>query len=852
MRKSLIKLLFISVITFPFLVRAQGIRFNSSDSSIINRTSYNVFVQNQPRFEGDFNVEFDMSILDPNIFGYIFHIIDKNTSTSYSLAYIGKIGNLGEIKLNRDGVKTLVTVPLKNELLGERKWIKISLNFNPTVKKITLGINDKVFSFNENEFSNSIIPEIYFGKHGSVIDVPSMSIKKLNIKNKNNKYIFNFNESEGNDVFDSTDNLYGNVNHPNWLIKESYHWKLRHTTAFKKVTSVTFDENNSRFIFQNADTLNFYDFKTEKNTFHSFKNEMPVSMRLGTSFLNSAENKLYVYELYDVLPEKPTIASINLNDPKYYWQTNSLLKRSPESHHHNAFLDSKNNQLVIFGGYGHMRFTNDFNAYNFENNTWKQLTFTGDIISPRFFSGLAKLTKHEILIFGGQGNRTGEQSIGKTYYYDCHKVNLLTKKIEKLWEIEQENINMVSARNIVITKDSSSFYALRYPEYIPSTSLQLYKYSIKDGSHQVLGDYIPMNSEEILTNANLYINKSTNQLFCTTQEFKDDGSSKINIYSLNAPPVSKEDIYSPKGKSNSNIVIILVILLVIVSLLLFIHFIIKKRKRKKDAIQVQVQKVLKRDQDTNKEITITNSVILFGSFKVINRYEKDISYLFSPKVRQLFLLLLFSSNQKNMIGVTSELIYTTIWPDSTSKKATNLKNVMISQLRNILKDIDGLELIYSNGRFFIEFEEAFYCDYFSFLTQLEAIRNDLFDENSLTQLTKIISPGKFLQSINDECFDKVKKDFEYEVLKRIPNQIKLLYTNKDYAPIIPLTEVLFNIDSLNETAFYYRIHTLLKMKMTFKAKKQFNYFIINYNKIMGDNFPYTYKDVMRQIPDNLE
>ena len=136
MRKSLIKLLFIITITFPFLGRAQGIRFNSSDSPIINRTSYNVFVQNQPRFEGDFNVEFDMSILNPNIFGYIFHIKDKKTSTSYSLAYVNTPGNMGEIKLNRDGVKTLVTVPLKNELLGERKWIKISLNFNPTVKKL--------------------------------------------------------------------------------------------------------------------------------------------------------------------------------------------------------------------------------------------------------------------------------------------------------------------------------------------------------------------------------------------------------------------------------------------------------------------------------------------------------------------------------------------------------------------------------------------------------------------------------------------------------------------------------------------------------------------------------------------
>ena len=852
MRTFLIKLLFISIVAFPFLGRAQGIRFNSSDSSIINRTSYKVFAHNQPKFVDDFNVEFDVSIINPEIFGYVFHIKDKNNSISYSLAYVNRPENSGEIKLNLDGVKTLVTVPLKRSYFGERKWIKISLNFNAAAKKIILTVDDKVFSSNENEFSSKIIPEIYFGKHGSVIDVPSMALKNLRIKNKNHKYIFNFNESEGNDVFDSTGNLYGNVNRPNWLIKESYHWKLRHTTAFKEVTSITFDENNNRFIFLNSDTLNFYDFKTGKSTFHSFKNEMPVSMRLGTSFLDSYENKLYVYELYDVLPEKATIASINLNDPQYYWQTNSLLKRSPESNHHNAFLNSKNNELVIFGGYGHMRFTNNFNAYNFENNTWKQLTFAGDTISPRFFSGLAKLAKHEILIFGGQGNKTGDQSIGKTYYYDCYKVSLLTKKIQKLWEIEQEKLNMVSARNLVITKGSSSFYALRYPEYIPSTSLQLYEYSIKDGSHQILGDSIPMNSEKIRTNANLYINKSANQLFCTTQEFKEDGSSKINIYSLNAPPVTKENIYSPVAKSSSNAILIFVILIVIIGLLLFAYLIVKKRKRKKDAIQVQVQKVLKRDQETNKEITITNSTSLFGSFKVIDRDKKDISYLFSPKIRQLFLLLLFSSKQKNMIGVTSELIHTTLWPDSTPQKAKNLKNVTISQLRNILKDVDGLELIYSNGRFFMEFEEAFYCDYFSFLIQLEGLRNDALDENSLTQLTKIISPGKFLQSINDECFDKVKKGFEYEVLELIPNQLKRLYTNKDYAPIIPLTGILYNIDSLNETALYYRIHTLLKLEMTFKAKKQFNYFIIRYNKIMGDDFPYTYKDVIQQIPDELK
>ena len=276
----------------------------------------------------------------------------------------------------------------------------------------------------------------------------------------------------------------------------------------------------------------------------------------------------------------------------------------------------------------------------------------------------------------------------------------------------------------------------------------------------------------------------------------------------------------------------------------------KKRKKKKNEFKAQVQNILKPQKGNTIEIK-SNSTFLFGSFRIIDKNKKDISYLFSPKIRQLFLLLLFSSKQKGVSGLTSERIHSTLWPDSTPQKAKNLKNVIISQLRNILKDVDGLELIYSRSRFFMEIEDEFYCDYFNFSAQLESLRDDLLDYNSLNELTNLISPGKFLLSINDECFDKIKKNFEYEILKIIPNQLKRMYTNKDYSPIIPLTEILFNIDSLNETAFYYRIHTLHNMDLTLKAKKQFNDYIIRYNKIMGDNFPGTYKDVIKQIPDEL-
>ena len=137
---------------------------------------------------------------------------------------------------------------------------------------------------------------------------------------------------------------------------------------------------------------------------------------------------------------------------------------------------------------------------------------------------MTQIGAKNVLLFGGQGNKTGEQSIGKTYYYDCYMVNLETKIIQKLWDVKQENIKMVSSRNIVLNKDLSSFYTLGYSEYIPSTFLQLYNYSIKDGSYKIFGDSIPMVSEKIRTNANLYLNKSTNQFFCTTQEFEEDGS----------------------------------------------------------------------------------------------------------------------------------------------------------------------------------------------------------------------------------------------------------------------------------------------------------------------------------------
>ncbi len=189
---------------------------------------------------------------------------------------------------------------------------------------------------------------------------------------------------------------------------------------------------------------------------------------------------------------------------------------------------------------------------------------------------------------------------------------------------------MVSSRNLVINRDSTAFFNLSYSEYISSTSLQLYKYSIKDGIYKKLGDSIPMNSEKIRTNANLYFDNSTNELFTTTQEFNEDGSSSVKIYSLSSPPVSKDEIQqisnkiylNSLNKTIANSILFLFLLLIII-------YLFKRKVNIK--IEKQIEKRLKFEDQRELTVNRSNAIYLFGVFSSIDSNGKDVTHLFSPK-----------------------------------------------------------------------------------------------------------------------------------------------------------------------------------------------------------------------------
>lgn len=206
-------------------------------------------------------------------------------------------------------------------------------------------------------------------------------------------------------------------------------------------------------------------------------------------------------------------------------------------------------------------------------------------ITPRYFTSLGHDEQnHQLYLFGGTGNLSGNQLLGREYFYDLYRLDLKTKVISKVWEIPWNKDNAVPVRGMVIN-DESFFYTLCYPEHFTESYLKLYRFSFENGDYTILGDSIPIYSDKISTNANLYYDKKLNTLYAVVHEFDDDIRSDVHIYSLAFPPITEKELanHPPTGKKSEGWISYIVISIIILGtgLLLFRSY---RKKGKNTAV----------------------------------------------------------------------------------------------------------------------------------------------------------------------------------------------------------------------------------------------------------------------------
>ncbi len=413
---------------------------------------------------------------------------------------------------------------------------------------------------------------------------------------------------------------------------------------------------------------------------------------------------------------------------------------------------------------------------------------------------------------------------------------------------------------MILSEDEQSIYFLGYPEYLPQTYALLYRMNIVDGSYEELGDSIPFVSEEIATNINLYYSHKRKEFYCLVQEFEKQGEASVRMYSLQAPPVSLNEMrrYELKAASERWKVYAAIGIGVLIVLGVCWRVAYKKKRRVAKSAGVpsvsstdagieadgKVGKAAKAEVPGLTEIRYRerNAIYLFGTFSVLDREGKDIAYMFSPKLRTIFLYILLHSIWDD--GVFSSAMNEIFWPEKTNDKIKNLKGVAINHIRKILQEIDRIELIHvhESGRFVLNTCDDFYCDYASFAHMLRSGSRPL-DAEAVGRLLKIWIRGRFLNATDHELFDGYKYKVEETILTIVPVEVDKAYRAANFALVVKLCNVWAYADPLSEQGLSYTVCAYRKMGNPEEALRRYSSFAGLYKKTMNANYSIAYESI---------
>lgn len=833
---------------------SQGLLFQANDKEIKERTSLQIFQEGEiPCFTKNFQLSFELSIRDFDTFGYVFLLKEDQGKTKYSFTYTYLDGENSTFKFNTDGKENHYSLNLRNDALAYQ-WIPVSFAFDLQQDVLTIRIGDNEKKITSLGLKDTFCPHLFFGRYDYILDMPTFAIRNLKLEgDRSHSYTFPLNENEGEEVHTSTGKVLGTVVNPVWLINGSYHWEKLFEYSFQTPSGITFEPDSQRLIIFSQDSLLTYNLLKRQPQKYSYSNKLPVKLQLATHFMNTTDGKLYVYELNNLPLGDATVAALDLNNQE--WKQTGVAALPVQLHHHDGFWDETTGKYLVFGGFGNKRFNNTFLEYDIEGDRWDTLSYSGDRIIPRYFSGMAvNKNREHIYVFGGMGNESGEQSVGRNYLHDLYLLDRKQQSVRRLWQ-NASGHRLVVARDMILTPDEKYIYALCYPEYLSDTYLRLYRLTVDDGTMKALGDSIPMRSEEIMTNANLYYNSLTHEYYCTTTEFDKKGHTVIRTYVLSAPPVSLDEIRSYGSRSSLEIRWLWIMAGIGVLLLAGgVLFVRKKRGKQRNAVlesssvlmsppvgrepdkSVQGKETLAKE-DFESSLVRPNAVYLFGPFTVIDRNGRDITHLFSSRLRQVFIYILLHSTHN---GVLSASLNEVFWPDKPDDKVKNLKGVTINQIRKNLAELDGVELVHDKGYFRLVFTDC-YCDYFRFRTLKNA-------EEVENELGILLMRGKFLDGMDAGMMDHFKQKVEEFLSSFLPLEIERLYQQHKYDAVIRFCNVLFRVDPVNELALAYGMHALNHTGSSQEAILQYSLFVREYRQMMNEEYSISYAELMSKNP----
>lgn len=337
------------------------------------------------------------------------------------------------------------------------------------------------------------------------------------------------------------------------------------------------------------------------------------------------------------------------------------------------------------------------------------------------------------------------------------------------------------------------------------------------------------------------------------QEFFVGYLENIKIWNreLNTEEINKEYIGASQDDALNPSMYLKPLVGIVAALLLFLslHF-WRKRTRKDPKISKSNSTTIEKLEENAVMDRISGyneSIHCFGPLKIIIADGSDIAKKLSPKLKQLFLIVLLHSVGEKK-GISTKKLTEYLWPGINSGSAKNTRGTNIQNLRAVLTASAMIQLTFKDKQWFLEIGEGCFCDYQEVLKYLDSFKKEDMGvkelEGRLPSLLDIIKEERFLVNTEDAWLDPFVEKISNGILEICQEVAVKLNLEEHNALLQDLASVMYIYDDLNEYALQLKLRILIKQGKLSKAHSVYDKFTKLYTKLYGDNYPIKFEQIV--------
>lgn len=815
----------------------------------------------------EFSISFQMYIRtnEPD-YGSILHL-QLNNGQIIHLSLIGGEGEHQPALVLNDGINQ-IDHPIERE-----RWMDVSMQLRR---------------------KDNIVEVVYDGTHTSATlplqgwesvialfgmmesyqaDVAPVNIKNIRIS-QDGKHTREWKLQKHNDelCYDEQIGAIARAQFPLWLIDNHIEWKSIYQAHLSGQLNVAFDAREARFYLVDEHKIKELDENGIVQREFSIHGGYPAMNSSNHMVYDTLRNELVSYSLRQ---GKKSLFSFS----KGMWSNQEPSTDEPRYTNHARTFNPVDSSFYFFGGYGFYQYRSDLFRMKSGSESVEQVEYERPFY-PRFSSAMG-VVGDELYIFGGRGNKYGKQELTSEYFYELGALNLRTQKSRLVWKRQQAQANTIMASSMYFNPTDSSFYAVSMDK-----GGTLWKVSIKDSICTEVSKPINNLTGYQDMDFSLYASPAHNKFFLVMDKILYDRSHRLFIYSIQMPLLDEADIRQtiPDETSGSFQSIYIYSGFIILLLIVAIFYVRHRSKQENKNISQQDEEAVNLTEETTtlqscesdqekqsadllscgaivqsiqeKGIVLPaqtvepttkyydrshGAISLLGCFDVRDKNGCDITANFTPRLKQLFILLVLYS-EKYPQGILASKATEILWPDKEETAARNNRNVTLRKLRILLEAIGDVEIVTESNFLRIRLGDDVFCDFHA-VSECIRLYQEQSNDELLNRILELLLYGPLLPNTFQNWLDDFKEAYSSKAIDLLRGLLELELQRNHQDMVIRLADIMFLHDPLNEEALTAKCSVLCAQGKRGIARNVYERFCKIYLESMGEPYRVSFADL---------